>query len=93
MTNDLVKRRRSHANQSLAHVTLVKDCFLEMATYADVMIDNADVYRASDRGAIYRLYTPPGQYSRWIYAPQDIDIIDKAASKCIDAIDKHNMPK
>ena len=88
--NDLVEILGSYASLSLKHVTSVNDCMLEMVTFFVLVIENADVYRGSGRGAIYRDYTPPGQYSRWIYAHQDIDYIDKAAIKCIDSI---AMPK
>ena len=63
-----------------------------MIECVDSMIYNADVYKGNDSNLIWR-YTPPGQYGKFLYAYKDIDNIEQAAKKCIDIIDKHDIPK
>ena len=92
MTNDLVKFLKLHTYISLKHVSSVKDWILKMTTYVDVVIDNADVYKGGYGNWICR-YTPPAQYFSYVSAHQEIDIIVKAAIKCINIIDKRFMPK
>ena len=68
---------------------------LEINTYVSIVTDNADVYEGNGGtfgGPIWR-YTPPGQRSSRVYAYDDIADIDTAAVKCIDMMDKHDMPK
>ena len=92
MTNDFNQASKIACQLSLEYMTSVKDCMLEITTNVDAVIDIADEYEGDYGNFIWR-YTPPGQYSSYVWAHQDIDSIDKAATKFIDIIDKHSMPK
>ena len=85
--NDVVKHLRSRGYASLKNFVSVCECLLDMVTYIDVVIDNADVYYYSI-GIVRR--TPA---SGFVSASDDIDNIEKAASRCIDIVDTHAMPK
>ena len=67
----------------------VNDCVIEIAKYVNVMIDNADACKGDQLNFIWR-DTSPYQV---LFGYEDIGYIDKAASKCIDTLEKHVTPK
>ena len=70
----------------------VNDCLLEVATHVDIVIDNADAYQENGVSYIWR-WKLSGEYSSYVFAHQDIAGTVNAAIKCIDVMDKHDMPK
>ena len=74
--------------ESIKYMISVNGCLLDMKTYFDVIIDNADVYYGV--GKRIKSKTPSGGIA---YASNYIDNIDRVAINCIEIIDNHNKLK